>query len=155
VALALVLLSTGGCLPPAAWTAGGYTTDETRSSEAAGVVGQCFRLRYDADVQFGSRRIDVKHVGAVDIAGRVYFVTPPRPPSAGQPRLPKGTRIGVERVLLWRNVETSFRTPYIRLDEGLVDAKDLFRDTGEGEGPRRLTYVDRLIAPCAANEQAH
>jgi hypothetical protein len=105
-------------------------------------------------VRFGSRRIDVKHVGAVDIAGRVFFVTPPRPASAGTPRLPKGSTITVERVLLWRNVETSFHTPYIRLDEGLVDAKDLFRDTGADEGPRRLTYVDRLVEPCIASQQA-
>lgn len=150
--MTIVLVSTAErCLPLAAWTAEGYTVDASRSSRAASVVGHCFRLRVDADIRSFRNHIELRDGGAVDVSGRVWVLVPGSSPHRPI-SLPKGSRIVVERVLAWRNVETSSFKPYIRIDNALIDADDLFRDTGKGEGPPRLTYIDRLLEPCDASE---
>jgi hypothetical protein len=148
--LALFLATTTACGPLAVWTSDGYTVDETHSEHAASVLGKCFRLLVDADVLSYSDRIALLHGEVVEVAGRVYVVSASAPPSRGEARLPKGSRIAVERVLRWKNVEESDRTPYIRFDGALVDASSLFRDTGDDEGPpHRLANIGRLLEPCA------
>ncbi|GAA0709614.1 hypothetical protein GCM10009105_10160 [Dokdonella soli] len=121
--------------------------DVSHTAQGASVVGHCFRLRVDAGTQYyNPTHIELRRGGALDIYGRVYFMNVPGAFSSGQINLPKGSRIIVERVLSWRNVETSSLKPYIQIDGALIDADGLFRPTEEG-----LTYVDRLLEPCDAN----
>ena len=151
VALATIvtvaLLSTS-CLPPAGWTAAGYTVDASHSSEATSIIGRCFRLRLDAYVLSCSGRIELHGGGSVDVAGCLRVITPGSSPPQ-RVDLPKGSRIVVEKVLSRRNVETSSLTPYIRVNGVLIEANDLFRYTGSSEGrPFGLTYTERLLDPC-------
>ena len=150
VVVTLVFLSVAGCMPLAAWTAEGYTEDASRSAQATSIVGHCFRLLMDSETVRTDQRIALHDGSSVGVYGRVHVITPSSGSTSphGPFSLPKGSRIVVERVLLSRNVEMSYRTPYIRIDGQLIDAGELFRDTGKGEGPFRLTNIDRLLEPC-------
>ena len=143
--MALVLISTASCLPLAAWTAEGYTVDASKSSETASAVGHCFRLRADAEAVPGLRRIELRSGGALDVEGRLHVLTSPEASPPGRFNLPRGSTIVVERVLRWRNVETSVLTPYIRIDGAWIDAGDLFQGT---------TPIDRLLEPCEGTSKA-
>jgi hypothetical protein len=142
-------LSMAGCLlPPAAWTSHGYTKDVSHSKAGASVAGHCFRLLADVGVARFDRpyREESTRGEAFDISGRVYIADDERK-SAGYTRidLPEGSKIVVEKVLRWSNVESSHLTPYIRIDDAWIEARDLFEYAWN---PFRLTYIDRLLAPC-------
>lgn len=152
VLITVLLISTSGCLLPlAAWTADGYTVDVSRSAEGSSVVGHCFRLLDDIDIVRSSisRQIALKNGEKIDVYGKTEFGSswPTKVTKS------KGSKIIVERVLSWRNVETSSLKAYIRIDDQLVDATNLFRNTGKGEGTFRLTYIDRLLETCEGNSQ--
>ena len=149
-AIAIVVLLSTSCLPPAGWTAAGFTVDASHSSEATSIIGHCFRLRLDAYVLSCPSRIELRGGESVDVAGCLRVITPGSSPSR-RVDLPRGSRIVVEKVLSWRNVETSSLTPYIRVNGALIDANDLFRYTGASEGrPHGLTYAEHLLDPCEA-----
>ena len=143
-----VLFLSTSCLAPAGWTTAGYTVDASNSSKAAAITGRCFRLRLDTYVLSYPSRIELHDGASVDVAGCLRVITPGSSPPQ-RVDLPRGSRIIVERVLYWRNVETSSLTPYVRINGGLIDASDLFRYTGSSEGrPFGLTYSERLLDPC-------
>lgn len=144
--LTVAFVSITRCLPLAGWSAQGYTVDASRSSEGALVVGHCFRLHLDADVRSCLIHIQLRGGEALDVRGSVHVITPGST-AAGRVKLPKGSQILVEKVLRWRNVETSSLTPYIRIDSDLIDASELFR-YGNGS---RLTFTPYLLEPCDAN----
>ncbi len=147
----LVWLS--GCLPLAAWSADGYTVDNSGSKDGRAIVGHCYRLLVDANVYASPEQVDLRHGAAVNVYGylRVVDSRPGSTPS-GSPNLPKGSTIVVERTLLWRNVETSDMRPYVRINGNLVNAADVFQDGVSSE--HRMGYIDRLLEPCAQRPPA-
>ena len=145
-----VALLSASCLPLAGWTTEGYTVDASHSSQATSIIGHCFRLRLDAYVITCPRKIQLHGGESVDVGGCLRLITPG---SSHRVDLPKGSRIVVEKVLEWQNVETSSLTAYIRVNGELIDANDLFRYTGSSEGrPFGLTYTERLLDPCEATQ---
>lgn len=140
-----------GCLPPAGWSAEGYSVDNSRSADGRQIVGHCYRLLVDANVYPSPQRIDLRGGGEADVYGYLAVVddrfATSRP--ATPANLPKGSTIVVERSVLWRNVEDSSMRPFVRIDGNLIDAKRLFQD---GAGPTfRMRAVDGLIEPCDAS----
>jgi hypothetical protein len=148
----LVFMSTTGC-PPALWTGDGYVVDSSGSSQAKPIVGRCYRLLVDVETRYTDEHIALRGDGTIDVYGRGDVIAP-KVFHPGPFNLPKGSTIVVERVLTTKTVEMSWRTPYIRVNGKLMNAEALFRDTGAGEGPFRLTYVDRFLEPCDAAKGA-
>ena len=149
LALALPwLVCCTGCLPFAAWSADGYTVDNSRSADGRQIVGHCYRLLLDANVIASPTQVDLHHGGAVEVYGYISLVDqrPGSPPPSSPPNLPKGSTIVVERSLLSRNVETSDMRPYVRIKGNLISAEHLFQD---GAGPKyRMRAIERLVGSC-------
>lgn len=138
--LAIVPGLTTRCLPLAAWSGDGYTVDATHGDQGSAIAGHCFRLTLDARLLSCPRHIPLRGGGTVEVEGCIRVITPGT--SAARVELPKGSQIVVDKVLVWRNIETSNVTPYVRIHGALFDASDLF------EGTHRLTYNERFLAPC-------
>jgi hypothetical protein len=124
----------------------------SRSKAGSSVAGHCFRLLVDVGVARFDRPYHVASTRGetLAISGRLYVVDDQRK-SAGYNRvdLSSGSRIVVEKVLRTSTVESSTLTPYVRFGDAWIEGRELFEYAWK---PFRLTYVDRLLAPCDDDE---
>jgi hypothetical protein len=149
------LLSFSGCLPFAAWSADGYTVDNSRTKDGRAIVGHCYRLLVDANVIEDPEQVNIRHGDAVSVGGYLRLVDRSRSGSAplSPPSLPKGSTFVVERTLLWRNVEDSSMRPYARVHGELINAAEVFQDGVSSE--HRMWHIDRLLEPCDRQPSAN
>lgn len=151
--VALVLASTAGCLPPAAWTKKGYVSDVSRRTESASIVGRCFRLLTDVGVYPMRRFIDPARGEPFEVRGSIFVPSAARPLRPGRAVLPKGSPIFVERIISRETIKTRQLTPYARIDDAWMDTGDLFRYGARRLVPgRRLAPCDDPVAPAAATQ---